>query len=300
MNRIRKLLLKAILFLCLCLLFYLFDDGDTPSPESSTLITILQDGEPMTLPLEEYLIGAVAGEMPVAFGEEALKAQAVAIRTYVLASSRHGEARVCTDSTCCLAYADTASLQSTWGSKYEENLAVIAEAVSETTGEYLSYGNKPIQAVFHASSGGYTEESGVLWAALPYLTSVKTPETEETVPGLVSTVVMTADDFAQTLEMENTSDPDGWIQGIRRNDSGRVKGLLVDGKAYTGAYIRRIFGLRSTDFDLVWDGESFIFTVTGHGHGVGMSQHGAKLLAAEGWSYKEILTHYYPGTALVG
>lgn len=299
MKTMRTILPAALLFGALCLVFSRFAPEEGAAIDPAARITVLHGGEVMTLPLDEYLLGVVAAEMPVSFGPEALKAQAVAARTYVLAARRHDNARVCTDSACCLAWCGEETLRAAWGESYEENRAAVAKAVAATDGQYLLYEGRPIQAVFHASSGGVTESSAALWGALPYLQSVATPETAETVSGLVTTVTVPADIFAGTLALDGDTAPAQWVEAIRRNDAGRVKGALIAGKAFTGAYIRRAFGLRSTAFELLWDGENFVFTVTGHGHGVGLSQYGAKLLAADGWSHADILAHYYPGTELV-
>ena len=303
MNIYRRIFLWVALFGAFCLLFYFFGETHTPSSAQEADVgdvRLLKDGEVFVLSLRDYLIGAVAGEMPVSFGEEALKAQAVAIRTYLLASERHDDADICADSQCCLAWADFLTLQERWGENYETNLALVARAVDDTAGMYLTYEDKPIQAVFHASSGGTTESSAAVWASLPYLVSVETPETADTVENLISQVAISPEEFAAALELEPTDSPEDWIQDIRLSDSGRVKGVLLCGKAFTGTYIRTLFSLRSTDFDLTWNGTQFIFTVTGHGHGVGMSQYGAKLLAQQGYTYADILAHYYPGTNLTG
>lgn len=298
MRSIRRLLLPALLFGALCLLFRCTVPEDPSDVDKTARLKILHNGQVLSVTLEDYLIGAVAAEMPVSFGSEALKAQAVAIRTYVLSGLRHESARVCTDSTCCLAWCDPESLHTIWGDRYEENRDAVARAVAATDGEFLVYDGAPIQAVFHASSGGLTEDSGALWDGLPYLQSVSTPETEESVPGLVTSVSVPADILAETLSLSTDAPPAQWISAIRRNDAGRVKGVLIAGKAFTGAAMRRLFGLRSTAFDLFWDGETFVFTVTGHGHGIGMSQYGARLLAEDGWNYRDILAHYYPGATL--
>lgn len=300
MNIFRRIFLWAALFGAFCLLFYYFGkDASAPAPTADEgTLRLLTDGGTTTLSLREYLIGAVAGEMPVSFGSEALKAQAVAIRTYLLASGQHDDAQVCANSACCLAYADEPSLRERWGEAYEDNLAVIARAVDTTAGQYLIYGDEPIQAVFHASSGGSTEDSGALWEPLPYLISVTTPETADTVDGLISRVTVSPEELSAALGLDTDAPPQDWIQDLRLSDSGRVKGVLLAGKAFTGTWLRSIFSLRSTDFTLAWDGADFVFTVTGYGHGVGMSQYGAKLMAAEGYTYAEILAHYYPGTEL--
>lgn len=301
MNIFRRIFLWAVLFGAFCLLFYFFGEPSAPLPDSlrdEGIIEMHTAGGTMSVPLRDYLIGAVAGEMPASFEAEALKAQAVAIRTYLLASKKHDNAQICGDSRCCLAYKSESELEAMWGSEFSRNYARIAGAVDSTAGQYLTYGDKPIQAVFHASSGGTTEDSDALWGALPYLIPVATPETKDTVSNLVSLVTVSPGELAAALELDTDCPPSDWIQGIRLTDSGRVKGVLLAGKAFTGSYLRSVFALRSTDFALTWDGTNFIFTVTGHGHGVGMSQYGADLLARQGCTYDAILAHYYPGTEL--
>ena len=300
MKIFRQLFLWSTIFGAFCLLFYIFgkEESHIPDVSESDEIFLLHNGESVALPLREYLIGALAAEMPATFGQEALKAQAVAIRSYLMVSGKHDNADICSDSGCCLAYKGPYELMEFWGVDYEEYLAVISDAVDATAGQYLVYRDEPIQAVFHASSGGSTEDSDALWDAIPYLVSVSTPETAESVENLVSHVYVSPEEMATTLTLPADKDPSLWIQDIRCSDSGRVKGIYIGGKAFTGAYIRSAFNLRSTDFTLTWDGTQFVFTVTGHGHGVGMSQYGAKLLAADGYTYREILAHYYPGTEL--
>ena len=302
MKIIRQLFLWGALFGAFCLLFFLFGEDAPYIPESTAdvePVALLLGDTTVSLSLRDYLIGAVAGEMPAEFGEEALKAQAVAIRTYLLSAKKHHEAHVCADSRCCLAYKSNEDLKALWGENYEENFARIATAVDSTAGEYITYMDKPIQAVFHASSEGSTEDSAALWGALPYLVSVETPEAAETVSNLVTKVTVSPEEMAHKLGLQTDAPPPEWVEDIRYSDSGRVKGVLLAGKAFTGAYLRSAFFLRSTDFILQWDGENFIFTVTGHGHGVGMSQYGANLLAVGGYTYQEILAHYYSGTELM-
>ena len=301
MKILRHFILWAALFGGFCLLFYFFREETEPVlpyTAETEVITLLSGEETISLPLRDYLIGAVAGEMPASFGSEALKAQAVAIRTYLMASKRHENADICGDSRCCLAYANICRLQELWGKDYEENLARISHAVDSTAGEYLTYMDEPIQAVFHASSGGMTEASAAIWTPLPYLVSVSSPESVETLSNLVSTVSLSPEELSSALGLKPSTPPEEWLQSTRTHESGRVKGLLLCGKAFTGEHIRSIFSLRSTNFDLMWTGSEFLFTVTGHGHGVGMSQYGAKLLAEQGYTYDEILAHYYPGTEL--
>lgn len=303
MKFFHRVLLWLGLFGAFCLLFYFSGQSPAPRntvPEEELSLQILCGEDILPISLRDYLVGAVAAEMPVSFGAEALKAQAVAIRTYVMASSRHGDIPVCTDSTCCLAWADRDTLEVRWGDDFGDNLARIEAAVDATAGEYLTYQDEPIQAVFHASSAGATEDSAALWSPRPYLVSVSTPETPDTVENLVSTLSVTPEELASVLGLNGSSPPQTWLQGVRREDSGRIKGLLLCGKAFTGSYIRNAFALGSTDFTLEWIDDGFLFTVAGKGHGVGMSQYGAKLLAAGGYTYRDILSHYYPGTTLAG
>ena len=268
--------------------------------DSGVRLLVLTENGPEEMTMAEYLPRAVAAEMPVSFGQEALKAQAVAARTYVLASDRHPGADICTDSGCCLAFRTEDELRALWGEDYDDCMSSVTAAVNATDGEILTYGGIPIQAVFHASSAGSTEDSAAVWSAQPYLISVASPETAESVPELVSTAVFSPDELARRLGLADTEAPETWLLGTEYDDAGRVKYLRIAGQTLSGAFVRSALDLRSTDFDVQFDGSGFVFTVAGYGHGVGMSQTGAGLLAADGWTYDEILAHYYPGTELAG
>ena len=259
--------------------------------------------------MAEYLPHAVAAEMPAAFEPEALKAQTVALRTYVLRQreqpkASHPEADVCTDSGCCAAFGEEEVLRTRWNGNYDLYMERLRTAAAETDGQYLSYGGTPALAVFHACSWHSTENGAALGVDLPYLISVETPETALEVSGLLSTVEVTPAEFRATLlgahpearlEGEN---PAGWLGEVSLNAAGRVDRAELGGAAVSGLELRRLFALRSTDFTLAWDGARFIFRVSGYGHGVGMSQQGANRMAREGAVYREILFHYYPGTEL--
>ena len=257
--------------------------------------------------MEEYLVGVVAAEMPAYFEPEALKAQAVAARTYAMycaRTGRHSDADVCTDFACCQAWHSPDTLRQNWGDSYEEHYAAVSAAVAATAGEYLSYEGEPVFAAFHASSCGATEDCGAIWNPLPYLVSVSSPETADTVPGYVSQLELSPLDFRDTLlyaypYADFTGEESSWVGEIIRDDSGRVSSACLGGVDISGTELRSLFSLRSTAFTLDYTGTSFLFTVTGHGHGVGMSQHGANLMAARGSDYTQILAHYYQGTALV-
>ena len=259
--------------------------------------------------MAEYLPAALAGEMPAAFHPEALKAQAVALRSYALhyrstRKTQHPSADVCTVSGCCTAYADAEELHLRWGSNYAFYDAKIRQAISDTDGQYLVFEEAPILAVFHASSAGQTESGANLGIAAPYLCSVSSPESEDTVTKLITEVEVTAKEFRTAVagvapEAVFGEDPAAWLGAVTRNDTGRVDSILIGGVPVSGLALRRLFSMRSTDFVLDWDGKCFRFSVRGYGHGAGMSQYGADLMADGGADYTEILSHYYPGASLV-
>jgi stage II sporulation protein D len=257
--------------------------------------------------LEEYLLGVLAAEMPASFEPEALKAQAVAARSYTLYcawTGKHKGAQVCTDYSCCQAWKSEEQMLEDWGENYEKNREKLSSAIEETAGEYLAYQGEAVFSAFHSSSAGRTEDCGAIWSALPYLVSVDSPEGEENVPGYISRVELSELDFRDTLlhacpEADFSGDAGRWIGEIILEDSGRVASVLLGGCLFTGTRLRELFSLRSTAFTLEYTDGIFVFTVTGYGHGVGMSQYGAKLMAAQGADYTAILAHYYPGTSLV-
>ena len=276
------------------------------SADEKRKVTVLIGDKPYEMTVHDYLIKVVAAEMPVSFEPEALKAQAVAARTYLqraLASPKHDNADICASSDCCQAYSTEKKLREKWGEDYERYLEKITAAVENTDGEYLSYEGKAALAAFHSSSAGVTENSGAIWNELPYLVSVSSPETAENVPNYISKLTLKDIDFRDTIlylkpEADMTGEASSWVSDIKRNDSGRVEKAVIGGVEFTGAELRKLFSLRSTAFELSHSDGQFTFTVTGYGHGVGMSQYGANAMAKNGSDYKEILAHYYPGTTL--
>ncbi len=297
--RTAKVLIWTAVLVFLAVLFHrLSPPAAALSADERTAVTLLTEDGPQSLTMAEYLPLAIAAEMPVSFGTEALRAQAVAVRSYVLAGPRHEEADVCTDSGCCLAFQSRDQLRALWGDDFDENMAAAEAAAADTDGQVLTYDGQIIRAVFHASSRGATESSAAVWAPEPYLVSVESPETPETVPDLTSEAAFTPEELIRLLGLEPEGAPETWLGGVARDDAGRAASLAVGGQVLSGGFVRSALGLRSTDFDVTWDGERFLFTVSGNGHGVGMSQYGAKLLAGSGLAYDEILAHYYPGTEL--
>lgn len=282
-------------------------DAEYAYQDDTVSVRVLIDGKVTPMTMSRYLTGVVAAEMPASFGMEALKAQAVAARTETLyhmleyTSQSHPDADVCADPCCCQAYKSEDELRQKWGDTYDGYIKKIADAVHSTDGECLTYGNTPIQAVFHSSSAGLTANSEEVWEnSLPYLVSVKSPELAADVPNYVSSVTVSLSDFKQTV-LKNYPDavfPDDvkkWVTDIMHTDSGRIGTVKLGGVTVTGPVLRSMFGLRSTAASIEIDDNNVVFTTTGYGHGVGMSQYGANAFAQAGKSYKDILTWYYKG-----
>ena len=278
-----------------------------PSPAAEAVQVCVKHGNMVAnVPLEEYLIGVVAAEMPADFEPEALRAQAVAARTYTLYCARtgkHADADVCTDFHCCQAWKSDDAMLEGWGETYAEKLSRIRDAVESTAGEYLQFAGQAAFTAFHSSSAGFTEACGAIWSELPYLVSVSSPEDSDSVPNYVSSFSISAPELCGTLlllhpEADFSASPEEWVGEITRDESGRVSALTIGGAAFTGVKLREVFALRSTAFSLDYADGFFTFTVTGFGHGVGMSQYGANVMASGGADYRTILAHYYPGTEL--
>lgn len=267
------------------------------------------DGEgAQSVTMADYLPHAVAAEMPANFAPEALKAQAIAARTYILyctahQNPKHPQAAICKSAGCCLAYADDETLKKNWGESFETNLSAIKNAVRSTDGQVLLYDGEPILASFHSSSAGKTEDGSELWGEVPYLKSVSSPEKEAEIPDFVTTVEVSPQNFKETVlgykpDAQFGEDPSTWAGQPELDESGRVRSLPVGGVTLTGTEVRKLFALRSTCFTLSYADGKFVFTVKGYGHGLGMSQYGANAMAKSGFSCAEILAHYYPNTKL--
>lgn len=268
------------------------------------------------LPLEEYLVGVVAAEMPALFEPEALKAQAVAARTYAFKkmeqakkkpNPEHPNADVCTDPTHCQAWAPQDVLREKWGMiKYAMNYRKIVQAVNATSGVVLVYEGRLIDPVYHSTSVGQTENSGDVWQMdVPYLKSVPSPGDKES-PKFQTTVTLTLAQVDQALGTTLAAVPaarlnkasEGVLKVLEKTPTGRVRTIQAGTKKYSGEDFRRRLGLNSSKFQWQAEGDKITFTVTGYGHGVGMSQYGANAMAKQGKTYKEILQHYYSGTEL--
>ena len=266
-------------------------------------------GTLQTVTMAEYLPGVLRAEMPPTFELEALKAQAVAERTYICyqmakgAKSVHPDADVCDDAACCSAYLSEADARKKWGDNFEAYEEKVQAAVAATDGAVALYGGEPIMAVFHSSSAGKTAACDDVWSAeLPYLVSVESPETADSVPNYYSVRTFSRDEFKRIFTASHAdADFSGtWIKDRKENGSGRVESITVGDVSVTGGEMRNLYGLRSACFTVEMADDAVTFHVTGYGHGVGMSQYGAQELAKEGKTWQEILQWYYADITIGG
>ena len=272
-------------------------------------------GKIMKLPLEEYLVGVIAAEMPANFEIEALKAQAIAARTYTMKrmysfgakpGDSHGDAEVCTNPVHCQAWEDDSELRNKWGKiKYYIYMNKIRNAVKETRGIVITYDNELIDPVYHGSCGGRgTENSEDVWTyRVPYLRSVncdreyRQKEAVFTKEVSIDTLVSALkDELPDALSVTDNESP--VIKSVTSSPRGRIQEISVLGKQITGITLRKITGLSSTLVEWVVKGDKIIFTSTGKGHAVGLCQYGANGMALGGSDYTEIISHYYTGVKL--
>ena len=263
------------------------------------------------LNIDEYLYGVVASEMPASFEIEALKAQAVVARTYTIYqiinnSAKHENADMCDDFNCCQAWISKEERMSKWEPEQAENYwNKIVEAVDSTKGKIVAYNGQPINAFFHANSGGVTEASLNIWGGVdyPYLKSVETAG-EEGYTQYASEVILTKQEMLDKLQAVYADCIIDFlvqdsIQILDYTTSGRVKTIKFGNKEIAGTEARTILGLKSTNFTFKIEGDNIIFTVTGYGHGVGMSQTGADSLAKSGLNYEAIVKHFYTNVEII-
>ena len=281
------------------------ENAGQPAADANTLLRVWDGEQVVEMTMAEYLPGVVRGEMPAAFHQQALDAQAVAERTFIyyhMASGRkaaHPDADVCMDYRCCNAYTSAQAAAEKWGDHAAEYEAKVQQAVRDTDGQVILYNGQPILAAFHSSSAGVTADSGDVWSSsLPYLHSVETPEGEDSVPNYYSVSTFSPEEFREIFlaahgDADLSGDPAEWFRDRTVNDSGRVERVTIGGVSVEGTEVRRLFSLRSACFTVDTGEEGVAFRVTGFGHGVGMSQYGAELLARQGKTWQEIIHWYY-------
>lgn len=253
----------------------------------------IETGEIISVPIEEYVIGVVAGEMPASFNSEALKAQAVASRTYALKRTENNENDYdVTDSVQNQVYITYDDMKEKWQENYDEYLSKIKEATLSTQGEVILYNNNLIDAMFFSTSNGYTENSEDVFSSdLPYLKSVESAWDRNESPVFNTTSEVSKTEFLFNLGLETVESIN--ITDIQKTNTGRVSKLTINGKEISSSKLKNTFNLRSTSFTINITEDKVVFNVNGYGHGVGMSQYGANGMAKEGYKYQDILKYYY-------
>lgn len=250
---------------------------------------------------EDYIVGVVSAEMPISFEEEALKAQAVAARTYAYKRIDDINAQVDYNSIG-QAYNSIEDMKAKWGSNFDVYYDKVKKAVYETEGIIMTYEDQPIEAVFHSTSAGITEVSENIWGKnLPYIKSVDS-KVDEQAPNFIYKTSIPNSQIVDKLSKEYKNlDKNTIISSFEideRSQAGYVLNVEVCGQKISGREIRTLFGLRSTNFTIEKTKDSIDFTTKGYGHGAGMSQYGANFMAQDGKKYEEILNHYYIGINL--
>ncbi len=305
--------IAVLMFLLFAIPLVLLKDSEKKleknvSPGTDLSIDVYMDDidKVVKMNFEDYILGVVAGEMPASFHVEALKAQALAARTYTMlrmrqfggsGCSKHPEAEICTDPTHCQAYKNPTTVK--------KDLDKLKEAVYGTAGEVIVYDNKLIDAVFHSTSGGKTENSEEIWSSkVPYLRSVIS-QYEEHSPKYVAQQEVTIDNFIQGIKKLdpvvkiNKKNIKNEIKVLERSEGGRITKLKIGDKTFDGMDVRNVLGLNSSNFNYTVGMNTILFTVIGNGHGIGLSQYGADGMAKNGAGYRDIVMHYYQGVDIV-
>ena len=276
------------------------------------MISLSHQGSVVMLPLEDYVVGVTAAEMPLHFEDEAQKAQSVIARTYALwktasaASTHENGADLCSDPGHCQAYYDEAMLRDLWGDAFETNYKSLRNAVESTRGQVLTYQGELAETYYHSTCGGQTASALEVWGEdVPYLQSVAC-KWDQDAPRFSETVTLSLSELPWLLG-NGTSPCIAVAKGeevshvpaaVTKTESGRIQSVSYAGLTFSAADVRRALGLNSTRFTFRTEGSNLIVTTQGFGHGVGLCQYGANGMAKEGYDYKSILLHYYTDAKL--
>ena len=300
---IKKILLFSILIIFIPFIIvnlFIKKDDIIFNYTSNKVVRVKKEdtSEIIKVPLEEYVYGVVSSEMPASFNEEALKAQAVASRTYVMyamENSRNRDFDVY-DSVNSQVYNSEDNLKEFWGDKYGEYSNKIKKVIIDTKGEYITYNDEIIEAFFFSTSTGYTENSEEVFnEELPYLRSVESAWDKDS-PSFNNEIEISKNDFYNKLGIGYSDILD--ISDVEKTVSGRIKSLKINGAYFKGVDVRTKLGLRSTFFTFYENGNKIIIKTKGYGHGVGMSQYGAQGMALAGFKYEDIIKYYYTGVEI--
>lgn len=294
-----------VIILCIGLLFLPFllikEKHDAkPTPEVGEIdcpILIEVKGVKEKIPLETYVLGVVAAEMPVSFHEEALKAQSIAARTYVLRETNYGKKSI--DKTVQKqVYATEEERKKKWGASFKQYEEKLQKVIASTEGEIIVYKDQLITAMFFSSSNGQTESAeNYSGNVIPYLVSVPSEAEELYAPNIIKQFEFTNKQWANAFGIKWTSNIANTFK-VTKTDTDRVKSIQMNGKTWTGREVRGLLGLPSTDFTITFQDDRVVVETIGYGHGVGMSQYGAEVLANDSVGAHDILLHYYKGTEI--
>ena len=288
-----KILLIVVIILSFVLVYVSSKEVTTFFNTEASKKIVVKDKNNLlkTLNIEDYIVGVVAAEMPASFNEEALKAQAVASRTYAIykINTSTGDFDVVTD-VSNQSYITVEEMKTKWGNDFNKYYDKVKLAVDNTKGEVMTYDGEVIEAFYFAMSNGYTEKSSLVFAVdKDYLQSVES-NYESDLKNFEVTKEFTKSEICTKL---NVSCDNINIANIERSETGRVNKITINGVTFKGTEVRKKLDLRSTDFTIKSDDDKYLITTKGYGHGVGMSQYGANGMASEGYNYQDILKYYY-------
>lgn len=261
-------------------------------------VRVKRDTGIVTVPLEDYVVGVLAGEMPIEFEMEALKAQAVAARSYVLKKMSYNKEKEydVVDTIMNQVYLDNDYLKKTWGKDYVKKINKLKTAVIETNYQYVDYNGNIADTMFFSTSVGETENSEEVFSnKVPYLKSVSSTW-DEISPVYKLNYQFKLNEFLNKLDLPYSNFVK--LEVIESTSTGRVKKIKINEKTFDGSVVVTKLKLKSNHFTIKQDGDTINITTKGYGHGVGMSQYGAQGMALNGYSYEEILMHYYQGTSI--
>lgn len=261
-------------------------------------VFLVSENETQDLKISEYLVGAVASEMPASYETEALKAQAVACYSYMLwvrENSDNAEYDITNDPSTHQGYLTDEEMKEKWGDKYESYKGKIDDAVSAVYGEYMTYEGQVILALFHAISPGKTQDSEQVWESpLPYIKS-KTAPGDSLSPDFDSEVTVSCEKIRELFDIDEDIKDSELIDIFSLSDSNFVNAVTVGNGSSSAGELAAKLSLRSPYFTAEYNQGNYIFFAKGYGHGLGMSQYSADYMARQGSKYDEILCHFYDG-----
>lgn len=278
---------------------------ETAYPNETISVFLSANKKTVEIDMFEYLCGSVAEEMPLAYEEEALKAQAIAIYTNALRlknNNKTDDADISNDASTHQGYITKEQRKEKWGDDYEKYEYKLESIIKSVENKAIYYNDELITASFFAISSGTTESAENIWGKdVKYLQSVES-EGDILSPKYSSTVKVKKDEFIDVIKTLKVTDKfDSLKNAVKIKEtskSGTVLSVQVGSKTFTGQELREAFSLRSPVFTVETSKDSVTFNVKGYGHGVGMSQYGADYMARQGKTYIEILEHYYKGTTI--